>query len=80
MLKYLDELDLQCMLAPVPNETFYLKLAREEFNQIDRQHWEDNMLCKGRDESNGNKLRTYRIYKTTLSTESYVKSNMRWDH
>ena len=80
MLKQIDELDLQCMLAPVPNKTFCLKLAREKLNQMDRQHWEDNMLCKGRDESNGNKLRTYRIYKTTLSTESYVKSNMRWDH
>ena len=64
----------------MPNKTFCLKQAREKLNQIDRQHWEDNLLCNGRDESNGNKLRTYRSYKTALSTECYVKSNMRRDH
>ena len=80
MLKQINELDLQCMLAPVPNKTICLKQAREKLNQIDRQHWEDSLLCNGRDESNGNKLRTYRTYKTTLSTECYVKSNMRRDH
>ena len=80
MLKQINELDLQCMLAPVPNKTLCLKQAREKLNQIDRQHWEDSLLCNGRDESNGNKLRTYRTYKTTLSTECYIKSNMRRDH
>ena len=30
MLKQINELDLQCMLAPVPNKTFSLKLARED--------------------------------------------------
>ena len=79
-VKQIDELDLQCMLAPVPNKTVCLKQAREKLNQIDRQHWEDSLLCNGRDESNGNKLRTYRTYKTALSTECYVKSNMRRDH
>ena len=80
MLKQINELDLQCMLAPVPNKTLCLKQAREKLNQIDRQHWEDSLLCNGRDESNGNKLRTYRTYKITLSTEFYVNSNMRRDH
>ena len=55
MLKQINELDLQCMLAPVPNKTFCLKLDSEKLNQIDRQHWEDSLLCNGRDESNGNK-------------------------
>ena len=80
MLKQIDELDLQSMLAPVPNKILCLKQAREKINQIDRQHWEDSLLCNGRDESNGNKLLTYRTYKTTLSTECYVKSNMRREH
>ena len=35
MFKQIDQLDLQCMLAPVPNKTFCLKLAREKLNQID---------------------------------------------
>ena len=55
MLKQIDDLDLQCMLAPVSNKTFCLKLARNFLNQIDRQLWEDRLLCNGRDESNGNK-------------------------
>ena len=52
MLKQINELDLQYMLAPVPNKIFCLKQAREKLNQIDRQHWEDSLLCNGRDESN----------------------------
>ena len=67
-------------MAPVPKKIFCLKLARQKLNQIDRQHLEDSLLCNGRNESNGNKLRTYRTYKTTLSTERYVKSNMRRHH
>ena len=80
MLKQIDELGLQCVLAQVPNKTFCLKIARKKLNQIDRQHWEDSMLCNENDEFNRNKLRTYRTYKTTLSTKWYVKSNMRQDH
>ena len=68
------------MLVPVPNKAFCLKQSKEKLNQIDRQHWEDSLLCNGRDESNGNKLRTYRTYKTTLNTECYIISNMRPDH
>ena len=49
-------------------------------------HWYDKyqnlvlwLTCNGRDESNENKLCTNRKYKTTLSTEFYVKLNIRRD-
>ena len=47
---------------------------------INRQQWEDRMLCNDRDESNGSKLPTYRTYQTTLSAECYVEFNMRRDY
>ena len=81
MLKFIERLELQqCMLRPSPNKTQCLKLARERLLSSEVRNWKTGLESNGRDENNGNKLRTYRTYKTDLSTEFYGTSNMRRDH
>ena len=63
------------MLTPSPNKSACLKVAREKLLQIDKQKWENALVSNGRNENNGNKLRTYSTYKNALCTEFYVKHN-----
>ena len=55
-------------------------MVREKLLASDFRNWKTGLESNGRDENNGNKLRTYRTYKTGLSAEFYVTSNMRRDH
>ena len=81
MLNLIEQLGIEdCMLSPQPSKAACMKISKEKLIRIDTQHWENEIACNGRDENNGNKLRTYRTYKSTLSTEYYVKLNMRRDH
>ena len=68
------------MLAPSPNKSACLKVAREKLLQIDKQKWENALVSNGRDENKGNKLRTYSTYKNASCTEFYAKLNTRRDH
>ena len=81
MLNLIEQLGIEdCMLSPQPSKAACMKISKEKLIRIDTQNWENEIACNGRDENNGNKLRTYRTYKSTLSTEYYVKLNMRRDH
>ena len=83
MLKCIEQLDIQnCMLSPLPSKAACMKKVKEKLLQIDSQNWENEIASYGRDENNGNKLRTYtcRTYKNTFCTEYYVKLNMKRDH
>ena len=81
MLKYIEQLGIEdCMLSPQPSKAACMKIVKEKLSQIDIHNWENEIASNGRDENNGNKLRTYRTYKNTFCTEYYVKLNMRRDH
>ena len=55
-----------------------IRKAKEKPTNIDREIWY-NSLSDGKDANNGNKLRTYRFYKSTFQAKSYVKFNMSRD-
>ena len=55
------------MLTPSPSKAVCLKLAREKLIAIDNQKWLSQLLGDGNGIDNGNKLRTYRKYKNSLS-------------
>ena len=81
MLRHINDLDLQnCMITPSPNKSACLNAARDKLTRLDNINWENALMSNGKDENNGNKLRTYRTYKNTIRTENYVKLNMRRDH
>ena len=80
MLKFIDSLDIrEPMLTPSPSKAVSLKLARETLIAIDTQKWHSQLLSDGNGIGSGNKLRTYRKYKNSLTTEPYVIMNMRRD-
>ena len=54
-------------------------VARDILNDIDKDKWLQKVMSPG-NALNGNKLRTYRQYKTVLKTESYVKQTMSRGH
>ena len=81
MLKLFNSLSLQePMLAHSPSKAACLKIAREKLIEIETQKWCDQLFSDGNSNDNGNKLRTYRKFKTSFNTEPYVKMNMSRDH
>ena len=52
-----------------------IKCVKEKLSVIDTENWKSK-LWNDVSQENGNKLRTYRLYKTDLITEDYVKLNM----
>ena len=56
-----------------------LKCVKEKLNVIDSDTWKSK-LWNDVSQENGNKLRTYRLYKTDLIAENYVKLNMERSH
>ena len=68
------------MLRLFPYKTQCLKLARERLLVSDVRNWKTGLEKDGRNENNGNKLKTYRTYKTDFSTEFYVNSSSERDH
>ena len=56
-----------------------IKLCKSRLIEIDKQTWRTN-LFNDADHENGNKLRTYRLYKHELQLESYVKIPLQRDH
>ena len=81
MLKLFDSLSLQePMLAQSPSKITCLKLVREKVIEIETQKWYDQLFSDDNSLDNGNKLRTYRKFKTSFNTEPHVKMNMSRDH
>ena len=56
-----------------------LKCVKDKYNTIDADNWKSK-LWNDVSLENGNKLCTYRVYKTDLLTEHYVKLNMERSH
>ena len=54
-----------------------MRKAKEKPVENDKGAWFSCLLSNGKDYNSGNKLRTYRLYKSTFKTETYVKLNMR---
>ena len=52
-----------------------LKCVKDKLITIDADNWKSK-LWNDVSLENGNKLRTYRVYRTDLITEHYVKLNM----
>ena len=55
------------------------KCVKDKLNTIDADNWKSK-LWNDVSQENGNKLRTYRVYKTDLITEHFVKLNMERSH
>ena len=71
-LSHLFEQDTICVANTV-------KLCRSKLIDRDMVKWRTN-LFNDVGHTNGNKLRTYRLYKTELQPESYVQLSLQRDH
>ena len=71
-LPYLFEQDTVCVANTV-------KLCKSKLIERDKVKWRKN-LFNDVTHANGNKLRTYRLYKTESQIESYVKLSLHRDH
>ena len=69
---FLSKNDLQDLLTKNCSSKKKVVCAREKLKVIDIDCWKNN-LWDDRGQENGNKLRTYRLYKSDLIPESYVK-------
>ena len=59
MLKFIDTHNLSdLMLAPNPNKSSCVSVARDILNDIDKDKWLQKLMSDG-NALNGNKLRTY---------------------
>ena len=58
------------------NAEYVIKQCKSKLIEMDRIKWHSDMF-NDTGHVNGNKLRTYRIYKTTLEPEAYVNKSCR---
>ena len=80
MLKFINKHSLNdLMLATNPNKSSCVTLAGDILTTIDN-HKRLQKVMSGGNALNGNKLRTFRQYKTVLKTEFYVKQTMSRGH
>ena len=79
MLSFISDYNLQnAMLVDRPEKSVCIWLAKQKLTEIENEKWQQKLMSNG-SEQNGNKLRTYRTYKTQFETEHYVKLNMSRD-
>ena len=76
---FLSKIDLQDLLTKNCSSKKKVVCATEKLKAIDIDCWKNN-LWDDRGQENGNKLRTYRLYKSDLIPEPYVKINMDRTH
>ena len=69
----------ELMLTENPNKTVCISTVRDILTEKDNTKWYQKLMSNGNAE-NGNKLRTYRQYKSVFKTEHYVKCNMDRGH
>lgn len=62
--------------CPLKNK---VKCVKDKLKSVDIENWK-NKLWNDSGQENGNKLRTYRIYKSDLKVEHYVNINMDRSH
>ena len=58
----------ELMLIESPNKTVCISAVRDILTEIDNTKWYQKLMNTGNTE-NGNKLRTYRQYKSVFKTE-----------
>ena len=79
MLSFIAENNLEdVMLVDKPDKAACITLAKQKLIHTETVKWQAKLMSNGNDQ-NGNKLRTYRTYKTQFKTEDYVKINMSRD-
>ena len=66
-------------LTDNPCKSECVRKAKEKLVENDKGALFSSLLSNCKDDNSGNKLRTYRLYKSTFKTETYVKLNMRRD-
>ena len=66
------------MLDVRPEKSACSSLAKQRLRQTEIENGK-RKLMDNRNNQHGNKLRTYRTYKTQFQAEHYVKMNMRMD-
>ena len=68
MIRFIKELNIpDITLCENPNKFTRIKRVKEKMRAKENSDWKLN-LNKNGNETNGNKLRTYRLYKDTLQT------------
>lgn len=79
-LKFVHEIGLSNLFEPnYINVASTLKQCKFKLIELDKANWKLD-LFNDSGQINGNKLRTYRLYKTEIQTESYVKLPISRDH
>ena len=74
VLSFVSEYNLEeVMLADRPEKSVSISLRKQWLRQTEIENWKRKLMA------NGNKLRTYRTYKTQFQAEHYVKMNMSRD-
>lgn len=74
--KLVTKLDVCGLIRDTSLSTKYvMKIINEKLEQLDNHQWCEDIF-NDRGTLNGNKLRTYRLYKQTVNVESYVKMNI----
>ena len=70
-------LDFLTTMNNINSYTLTFQNCKQIIQRQDEDEWTDQ-LWNDKNKENGNKLRSYRIFKQTLETEKYVKLNMPW--
>ena len=71
VLKQIDKFDIEHILSIDTSVKNRVDLIKEILFTFDEQEWKLK-LFNDRNQINGNKMRTYRLYKDSLNAESYV--------
>ena len=66
------------MLVDSPDKSACLSLAKQKLIETETEKWQMKLMSNGHDQ-NGDKLRTYRTYKTQFKPVDYFKINMSRD-
>ena len=67
------------VLLDKPKTNKCINKAKRSLRVLDTQKWHSALMRDGTHDTNGNKLRTYRLYKNDFRTEYYVNLNMSRD-
>ena len=67
------------MMVENPSKSLCVSTVRSRLIELDNERWHQKLMSNGNAE-NGNKLRTYRQYKSVIKTEHYIKCNMNRGH
>ena len=58
------------LLIDNPSKAACIRKAKEKLSEVDKEKWYNCLMSNVKDANNGNKLRTYRLNKSTFQTET----------